>query len=107
MNFKSLLSYVGIDKYGMHFDTDRQINKLLEKGVLTPGMLTSIIQDDLMNTGYFSSDCVQIKSLTVNDEIAKFFNKNYTFELMPDFEPVPETKPEPIEQPQTNQTTWL
>jgi len=107
VNFKSLLSYVGIDKYGMHFDTDKQINKLLEKGVLTPGMLTSIIQDDLMNTGYFSSDCVQIKSLTVNDEIAKFFNKNYTFELMPDFEPVPETKPEPVEQPQTNQTTWL
>lgn len=107
VNFKSLLSYIGIDKYGMHFDTDGQINKLLEKGVLTPGMLTSIIQDDLMDTGYFHSNCVQIKSLTVNDEIAKFFNKNYTFELMPDFEPVPETKPEPVKQPQTNQTTWL
>lgn len=107
VNFKSLLSYLGIDKYGMKFTTDGRIAKLMEKGVLTPGMITSIIKDDLCNPESFYSSMVQIKTLTVNDEIHKYFNKNYTFDLLPDFEPVPEDKAEPVKQPTQEQTTWL
>ena len=107
VNFKSLLSYLGIDKYGMKFTTDGRIAKLMDKGVLTTGMITSIIKDDLCNPSGFFSNMVQIKTFTVNDEIHKYFNKNYTFDLLPDFEPVPEDKPEPVEQPTQEQTTWL
>lgn len=107
VNFKSLLSYLGIDKWGMKFTADRRISKLMEKGVLTPGMITSIIREDFNDPSSFYSSMVQVKTFTVSEEIHKYFNKNYTFELLPDFEPVPETQPEPLVQPTQDQTTWL
>lgn len=107
VNFKSLLSYLGIDKHNMAFTSDKRIAKLMEKGVLTPGMITSIIREDFNDPSSFYSSMVQVKTFTVSEEIHKYFNKNYTFELLPDFEPVPETQPEPVVQPTQNQTTWL
>jgi ribosome-associated protein YbcJ (S4-like RNA binding protein) len=107
VNFKSLLSYLGIDKHRMGFSTDEKIQKLMEKGVLTPGMLNALIRDELSNPSAFYSNMVQIKTLTVSEEIAKYLNKNYEYRLTEDFVPEPEvSEPEPVLE--ANQgPTWI
>lgn len=108
VNFKGLLSYLGTDKHSMSFTTDRKIQKLMEKGVLTPGMLNALIREELDDTSTFNSHMVQIKTLTVNEEIAKYLNKNYEYKLMEDFVPEPEVSKDPEPNLITNQgPTWI
>ena len=87
VNFKSLLSYLGISKHNMDFNVDKKIQKLMDKGVLTTGMLNALIRDELYNPSTFHSTMVQIKTVTVNENIAKYLNKNYEFRYLSDFEP--------------------
>jgi hypothetical protein len=108
VNFKSLLSYLGVNKNSMAFTTDRKIQKLMEKGVLTPGMLNALIKEELYNPSTFHSTMVQIKTVTVNQNILKYLNKNYEFRFLDDFVPEPEVVEEQIVLTTTEQTpTWL
>lgn len=107
VNFKSLLSYLGIDKYRMNFNADGKIQKLMDKGVLTVGMLNAIIRDEISSTSAFYSNMVQIKTLTVNDKISEYLNKNYEYKLMEDFVPRPETpKVVPVQEADKG-PTWI
>ncbi len=107
VNFKSLLSYLGIDKYRMNFGVDDKIQKLMDKGVLTVGMLNAIVRDEVSSTSAFYSNMLQIKTLTVNDKIAEYLNKNYEYRLMEDFVPLPETpKVEPVQEAEKG-PTWI
>lgn len=107
VNFKSLLSYLGIDKYRMNFTADGKIQKLMDKGVLTVGMLNAIIRDEISSTSAFYSQMVQIKTLTVNDKISEYLNKNYEYKLMEDFVPRPETpKVVPVQEADKG-PTWI
>jgi hypothetical protein len=106
VNFKSLLSYLGISKHNMDFNVDKKIQKLMDKGVLTTGMLNALIRDELYNPSTFHSTMVQIKTVTVNENIAKYLNKNYEFRYLSDFEPEIEApKEEVVVIDQT--PTWL
>jgi hypothetical protein len=108
VNFKSLLSYLGVNKNSMAFTTDRKIQMLMEKGVLTPGMLNALIKEELYNPSTFHSTMVQIKTVTVNQNILKYLNKNYEFRFLDEFEPVEEVIEEQIVLTTTEQTpTWL
>lgn len=107
VNFKSLLSYLGIDKYRMNFKADDKIQKLMDKGVLTVGMLNAIIRDEISSTSAVYSNMVQIKTLTVNDKISEYLNKNYEYRLMEDFVPRPETpKVVPVQEVDKG-PTWI
>ena len=105
VNFKSLLSYLGISKHNMDFNVDKKIQKLMDKGVLTTGMLNALIRDELYNPSTFHSTMVQIKTVTVNENIAKYLNKNYEFRYLSDFEPEIEAPKEEVVIDQT--PTWL
>ena len=44
-----------------------------------------------------NSDVFKVKTVTVNESILQFINKNYEFDLLEEFEPAPEPEPEIIE----------
>jgi len=76
--------------------------------VLTPGMLNALIKEELYNPSTFHSTMVQIKTVTVNQNILKYLNKNYEFRFLDEFEPVEEVIEEQIVLTTTEQTpTWL
>ena len=107
VNFKSLLSYLGIDKYRMHFSTDDKIRKLIDKNVLTVGMLNALAREEMSDSSTFYSTMFQIKTITVNPKISEYLNKNYEFKLSDDFVPQTETpKVEPIQAPDQG-LTWI
>lgn len=105
VNFKSLLSYLNISKHNMDFNVDKKIQKLMDKGVLTTGMLNALIREELCNPSTFHSTMVQIKTVTVNENIAKYLNKNYEFRYLSDFEPEIEAPKEEVVIDQA--PTWL
>lgn len=86
VNFKSLLSYLEIDKYGMNFSMDNMLRLLMKKEVLTPEMLNKIITEEV-DTNTFYSNILKIKTITAEQELLEYFNLNYTLELTPDFIP--------------------
>lgn len=86
VNFKSLLSYLEIDKYGMNFSMDNMLRLLMKKEVLTPEMLNKIITEEV-DTNTFYSSILKIKTITAEQELLEYFNLNYTLELTPDFIP--------------------
>ncbi len=88
VNFKSLLSYLGVTKHTMRLTLDDMVGILLKKDVLTPGMLKALAKEYLFDcsSGFYSS-MFQIKEITVNKEILQFLNSNFTFELLEDFIP--------------------
>jgi hypothetical protein len=107
VNFKSLLSYLGIDKWRMNFSTDEKIRKLMEKNVLTVGMLNALARDEMSDTNNFYSNMFQIKTITVTAEINEYLNKHYEFKLMDNFVPkieLPEIKS--IQEPDQG-LTWM
>jgi hypothetical protein len=107
VNFKSLLSYLGIDKWRMKFSTDEKIRKLMEKNVLTVGMLNALARDEMSSTDTFYSNMFQIKTITVTAEINEYLNKHYEFKLMDNFVPkieLPEIKS--IQEPDQG-LTWM
>jgi hypothetical protein len=107
VNFKSLLSYLGIDKWRMNFSTDEKIRKLMEKNVLTVGMLNALARDEVANTSHFYSNMFQIKTITVAAEINEYLNKHYEFKLLDNFVPkeeLPEIKP--VQEPDQG-LTWM
>jgi hypothetical protein len=107
VNFKSLLSYLGIDKWRMQFSTDEKIRKLMEKNVLTVGMLNALARDEMSDTNNFYSNMFQIKTITVTAEINEYLNKHYEFKLMDNFVPkieLPEIKS--IQEPDQG-LTWM
>jgi hypothetical protein len=107
VNFKSLLSYLGIDKWRMNFSTDEKIRKLMEKNVLTVGMLNALARDEMSSTSHFYSNMFQIKTITVAAEINEYLNKHYEFKLLDNFVPkeeLPEIKP--VQDPDQG-LTWM
>lgn len=98
VNFKSLLSYLGKTPSSMNTTRDDIVKSLLEKGVIDQQKLDYIIDrycEEIASRG--NSDIFQVKTVTVNEEILQFINKNYEFDLLGEFEPAPEPDPEVIE----------
>lgn len=105
VNFKSLLSYLNKDKNYFATNVDEMIKSLYNKKVLTTEML------DIILTKYKDEICrgtnyVQVKTLTVSEDLLKFVNSNYIYELQPDF--VPEVREEPkVTEPEAQEVKWL
>lgn len=98
VNFKSLLSYLGKTPSNMNTYLDDIVESLLEKGVVDQQKLDYIVDrycEDIARMG--NSDVFKVKTVTVNESILQFINKNYEFDLLEEFEPAPEPEPEIIE----------
>jgi hypothetical protein len=96
VNFKSLLSYLDKTKYNINFSMDDKINKLIEKDVLTPGMLNALIKEEVSKEGHhFYSSTLKVKSITGGEEVLKYLNTNYVFKLTEDFTPEEKIVEEP------------
>jgi hypothetical protein len=107
VNFKSLLSYLKVDKHNLNFSIDDKIQKLMEKNVLTEEMLNRLIAENFNgDTTTFYSQKLRIKTITVTDEIAEYFNSNYNFIVKEDF--IPKEKEEaPLEDSKESIPTWM
>jgi hypothetical protein len=89
VNFKSLLSYLGKDRYSFQSGLTSIIDSLKDKGVLTIEALDILMQrysNEIQNGG--DQACFKVKSITVNDEIKKLLNVNYDFRVRDEFIPV-------------------
>lgn len=105
VNFKSLLSYLNKDKIYFSTNVDEMIKSLYNKKVLTTEMLDIILTKykDEVDRG---TTFVKVKTLTVSEELLKFVNSNYIYEIKPDF--VPEVREEPeATKPEAQEVKWL
>jgi hypothetical protein len=88
VNFKSLISFLGKNKNYMRTDIDDIVNSLLDKNKLSIEKVDVIMKyyaDEIaMNGGtrYF-----EIRSLTLNNDIAKLLNTDYAYQTFPDYLP--------------------
>jgi hypothetical protein len=88
VNFKSLISFLDKNKNYMRTDIDDIVKSLLDKNKLSIEKVDVIMKyyaDEIaMNGGtrYF-----EIRSLTLNNDIAKLLNTDYAYQTFPDYLP--------------------
>lgn len=101
VNFKSLLSYLGMSTktYNWDFDVNKILSTILNKNLLELWMIEDIMQEyshEVLSYSRSESSVIQIKSFTLLDEFAKYLNVNYVKVLKEDFIPEPEEKEEEV-----------
>ena len=92
VNFKSLVSFLGIGKasYNWSLNAMQIVNLLKDKGLLTLELVDKVIKDYTYEIKHFSStdsNPIIIKSFTLSDELLAYFNTNYTNSIVNDFVP--------------------
>lgn len=105
VNFKSLLSYLNKDKNYFSTSVDQMLLSLRNKKVLTTDMLNIILTKykDEVDRG---TNYVKVKTMTVSEDLLKFVNSNYIYEIQPDF--VPEVIEElQVPEPEVQEVKWL
>jgi hypothetical protein len=105
VNFKSLLSYLNKDRNYFSTNVDQMLMSLYNKQVLTTEMLDIILTKykDEVDRG---TSLVRVKTLTISEDLLKFVNSNYIYEIKPDF--VPEVREEPeATKPEAQEVKWL
>lgn len=88
VNFKSLISFLGKNKNYLNTDIDQIVNSLIVKDVLDIEKVNVIMKhygNDIANRG--GTKHFEIKSVTLNENLAKKLNTNYTYEVYSDFIP--------------------
>jgi hypothetical protein len=93
VNFKSLVSFLGIGKasYNWSLSAMQIVNLLKDKSLLTLELVDKVIQDYTQEIKNFSStkeNPIIIKSFTLSEELLAYFNTNYTNSIVQDFVPV-------------------
>lgn len=92
VNFKSLVSFLGIGKasYNWSLSAMQIVNLLKDKSLLTLELVDKVIEDYTQEIKNFSStkeNPIIIKSFTLNEELLAYFNTNYTNSIVQDFVP--------------------
>jgi len=88
VNFKSLLTYLGKDRYSFSSSLDTIIQSLKDKGVLTVEALDILMHryaSEIIHGG--NQTAFKVKSITISDELKAFLNHNYEFKTMAEFVP--------------------
>jgi len=89
VNFKSLCSLIGKEKYRYSTDIDDIIKSLKTFNVLTADKLDILMNHyskEIQQSG--NTDYFQVKNITVTDEIHNILNQNYVFSIQNDYIPV-------------------
>lgn len=93
VNFKSLLSFLNKDKRYMSTNIDDVVKSLIDKEVLDLDKIEVIMKyygERIANMG--GTEHFKVKSLTLNESLAKELNVNYSHYTAPDF--IPEGVPQ-------------
>jgi hypothetical protein len=89
VNFKSLLTYLGKDRYSFSSSLDTIIQSLKDKGVLSVEALDILMHryaSEIIHGG--NQVAFKVKSITISDELKAFLNHNYEFKTMAEYTPV-------------------
>lgn len=89
VNFKGLLAFLGKDKSNMSTSLDEVVRSLKANDVLTIDKLNYLLgkySKEISDHG--NTDIFLVKSVTVNDEVLKDLNCNYTYKTIADPEEV-------------------
>ena len=92
VNFKSLVSFLGIGKasYNWSLSAMQIVNLLKDKSLLTLELVDKVIQDytqEIKNYSSTKENPIIIKSFTLSEELLAYFNTNYTNSIVNDFVP--------------------
>jgi len=99
VNFKSLCSTIGKDKYRFNTTIDDIVKSLNTFNVLTADKLDILMNHyskEIQSNG--NTQFFKVKNITVSDEIHKILNQNYVFVLKDNYEPVAQEEEEVLEE---------
>jgi hypothetical protein len=88
VNFKSLVNYLGKNKTYLSTSLDNIVRSLIEKQVITKDMLDILMRryaDEIQHSG--ESKYFKVKTITLDEELLKSLNVNYTYQHIEDFTP--------------------
>jgi hypothetical protein len=88
VNFKSLVNYLGKNKTYLSTSLDKIVRSLIEKKVITKDMMDVLMRryaDEIADGG--DSTYFKVKTITLNEDLLKSLNVNYTYEHVEDFIP--------------------
>ena len=88
VNFKSLVNYLGKNKTYLSTSLDAIVRSLIEKQVITKDMIDVLMRryaDEIQHSG--DSTYFKVKTITLNEDLLKSLNVNYTYEHVEDFIP--------------------
>ena len=88
VNFKSLVNYLGKNKTYLSTSLDNIVRSLIEKQVITKDMLDILMRryaDEIQHSG--ESKYFKVKTITLNEDLLKSLNVNYTYQHVEDFIP--------------------
>ena len=86
VNFKSLIGYLNKNKGYLGTNIDDIVKSLIDKGVLTVDKLNVLMRkysNEIGNNG--NTDYFKVKTVTVNEDLLKQLNTNYTYQHVEDF----------------------
>lgn len=88
VNFKSLVNYLGKNKTYLSTSLDTIVKSLIEKQVITKEMMDVLMtrySDEISYSG--DSTYFKVKTITLNEDLLKSLNVNYTYEHVDNFIP--------------------
>ena len=88
VNFKSLVNYLGKNKNYLSTGLDAIVKSLIEKQVITKEMMDVLMtrySDEIAHNG--DSAYFKVKTITLNEDLLKSLNVNYTYQHVEEFTP--------------------
>jgi hypothetical protein len=89
VNFKSLVNYLGKNKNYLSTSLDAIVKSLIEKQVITKEMMDVLMtrySDEISYSG--DSAYFKVKTITLNEDLLKSLNVNYTYQHVEEFTPI-------------------
>ena len=93
VNFKSLVNYLGKNKNYLSTSLDTIVKSLIEKQVITKEMMDVLMtrySDEISYSG--DSAYFKVKTITLNEDLLKSLNVNYTYQHVEEFTPEGDTE---------------
>lgn len=93
VNFKSLVNYLGKNKNYLSTSLDAIVKSLIEKQVITKEMMDVLMtrySDEISYSG--DSAYFKVKTITLNEDLLKSLNVNYTYQHVEEFTPEGDTE---------------
>jgi len=88
VNFKSLVNYLGKNKNYLGTSLDNIVKSLINKGVITKEIMDVLMtrySDEIAHNG--DSNYFKVKTITLDEELLKSLNVNYTYQHVEEFTP--------------------
>jgi hypothetical protein len=91
VNFKSLITYMGLTTGNVNMDKDDMVSLMMKKKLFTKDYFFKLCEkfsDELEN---YSSDYFKVKVVSSSDEVNQYFNEELTYQIKENYKPIEET----------------